>query len=345
MTNRSNLVFKVDMKKSFFVLICFIISAAVVAGCSSAAPSPFNRSGFLEQKNVRYVAPVYETCSYNVTFVKNEKSVHNVDFNLDKNSYLKTELSVYESDGAIGEAGKSYYLFTTEVSLAGDCNLNGETKPFNTGVLTKVYFDGMGADLKPVYSERTAKTFALEGKSSDLKLVDHDYFYAVKYEGDDAKVTLTANDSENVYSAAGTYALEKVSDGNYIDNELLLFAPRAMTLTSLSTSFKTVDALSKTAQTISLTLAKEETVEFAANSSVRSSPAGSEVFSEYRTACNVATLKLEIASDYPGAAQSLSFAAESEPHEYQRLIKAEYPATYGVGTFVFTIKDSYISFN
>ena len=329
------------MKKLFFTFLCLSLTAIFAADCASKAASPFNRSGFLEQKNVRTVAPVNEICEYSVSYEKDEKSGYNVDFNVDnETSRLKTSLSVYLSDGSVGESGKSYYLFETDLVINGECSINGDKTAFSDSVKTKVYFEGTGAALKPVQSFRSAKTSALEGDSNDLKLVRYDYDYTVSYDDNNAYVTVTPNDTDQKYAAQGEYTLENVFDGNYIDNELMLFAPRAMSLDNLLTSFKTVDALAKTAHDMKLTYKENGNITFAAKSSVLSE--NGALF--YRTSPKVSTLSLEVNSSYSGAAHVLSFAAESEDHEYQRLIKAEYPATFGVGKFVFLISSSEISF-
>lgn len=331
--------------KKFFAVILSLSLIVCITACSSTVASPFDRSGFLQETSVKTVANVSETNEYSVSFSKAEKPEVDLDFTFSEEpSYLKTYLSVYESDGEIGEAGKKYYLFKTELSLNGTYSFKGETADVADRIETEVYFCPVGEELRPVYSKRTAVATSPEGNASKIEFIKYGYTYEIKYNGGNASVSLKKDVlSYETYSAPNEYVLENVFENNYIDNEQILFAPRAMTLSDLSATFKTVDALSKTARDMKLKFTEEETVKFEEKTS-RRAIGGKSAFSEYRSSVKVAKLSLSINSSYAGAEHTLYFAAQTEANEYQRLIKAEYPAAYGSGSFIFELINSSIEF-
>ena len=338
------------MKKFIALLSALILSAVVFVGCSATAADPFTRAGFLADPSIKTVHPVSETNVYTVTYEKNEKSSIGVEYAIDADaSFLKTELSVAKGDGDKGEAGKDYYLFKVELNVSGMYTIDGASAPATNVVSSEVYFCGLENSLKPVFSHRSADVVTLEDRSGKYGLTHYKYETTTRYGEKTATVTVTPDpQGDETYAVQGEYTMEKVFATNYIDNELLLFAPRAMDLdlsqsaqTGFYTTFNSLDVLSKKLNAMRLSFSKDETIVFADGASTRGYK--NTEFYEPRTSVNVKTLTLSIASKYAGASQTLSFATAKETNEQQRLIAATYPATLNIGTFRFLIKSSVIS--
>ena len=338
------------MKKFFAVFICTVLCVTVLAACSSAPISAVTRSGFLKKNDVKTVSYVSEHCEYGVSYIEAEKPVVSAKYSLAAaNSYLKTDLTVVESDGSFGEAGKDYYLFATETHIEGSYEIDGEKTDCVNDISSKVYFLGVGDDLRPVYSEKTVNAQSLESLNGKLSVKKYVYSISTKYDGKKAIVTFTPDkeNSTGTFSLDGGYEMDKVSDGNYFDNEQLLFAPRAMDLKSgFSTTFKSLDAVSKSLNTMSFAYATGDNAV-----TQYSFDKGAYVVTdnEFNTSsvvekCKVNTINLSIASTYSGATQRLSFAASDEVGQYCRLIHMVVPATYGTGEFVFHIRNAAFSF-
>ena len=351
--NNAQKFFGSDMKKFSAIIFALMITLVFVAGCSATSADPFTRSGFLSDPSIKSVYPVSETNVYSVTFEENEKSSLGVKYVLNEGeSSLKTVLSVVRGDGVTGEKDKDYYLFEVELDVEGVYTIDGVSTPASNRVSSKVYFCGTENSLRPVYSSRSADVVSLEGSDEKYKLTRYKYETETKYGEKNATVTVTPTAiGDEKYPAQGEYVIENVFGGNYVDNELLLFAPRAMDLDSTSYSqstgaaftvyFNTIDVLAKKSQAMRLAFSKDETIDFAEDPSMRGYANSS--FVEPRTSVAVKTLTLSVNSDFAGASQTLSFASSKETNEQQRLISASYPATYNIGTFKFLIKSSLIS--
>lgn len=333
------------MKKFLSLSALAVCAVITLSACSAAVPSPFTRSGYLNDHTSKIVSPVTETAEYAVSYVKNANVDIGVEFTLDDGaSYLKTDLSVVKGDGVKGESGKDYYLFRTETKIVGTYVIDGTSTPCTSEVSSAVYFGGLSDDLRPVYSERNV--LSTTPKNVDGKYILETYKFAVStvYGDGAAKVTVTPEKvADEEYSVSGEYTIEKVFEKNYIDNELLLFAPRAMSLSSsLSTTFSSIDALARSLDELRLVYAKDDVIKFKSCESKRIYAGSVE---EARTSVKVVSLTLSKNSTYAGAAQTLSFAAADDQNEYSRLIKLSYPAAYSTGTFDFIIRSSSISFN
>ena len=315
----------------------------VLAACSAAVVSPYTRSGFLSDPSIKTVSQVLEHNEYAVTFNANQSSEAG-SFNLNAAaSYLVTDLSVYESDGTIGKSGEKYYLFETHTHVEGSFSINGANTASVSDVSSKVYLCGLSDGFKPVYSTRTVVSDTPEEKNGALAISKYSYTITTEYTDGNAKVTVTpaANVSAENDALSSEYELENVFASNYIDNEALLFAPRAIALsTSTSLSFNCIDALSKSNNSMSLYYAEIKNVEFEGGSYERK-----KEFTERVSSVSTIALGLAINSEYSGSPQKLSFAQSSEAHEYSRLISLSVPAAYNMGTFEFIIKNSTISFN
>ena len=337
--------------KKFLSLFCVLALAFSLAACSASPKSPFTRAGFLSDPSVKAVASVSERAEYSVKYSANDKSEVGAIYTLfEAESYLTTELSTFTSDGSVGKAGDKYYLFETHTYIKGEYEIGGTLTPAENDVTTKVYMAGLGEGFYPVFSTRTVKADSLENGENGLEAVRYDFELSTTYDRVErtATVDLRANNpADNAkYSllkggeTSASYTLSKVDFTNYIDNEALLFAPRAMSLSSsTSLGFASIDALSKSVDDLRLVCSATGKTEFKDNSYSRKD---SDLdLSEYVVdPVSTITLSLSIVSTYAGSPQTLTFADSSEAHEYMRLISMTVPATYNIGTFEFTIRSS-----
>ena len=336
--------------KKLLAIISVLALTFALAACSAAVKSPFSRAGFLSSPSEKSVVAVSERCDYSVRYVPNQSSKINATYTLDEeNSYLTTALSAYTSDGSVGKAGDRYYLFETHTYLKGEYDLGGTLAPAENDVTTKVYLTALGDGFTPVFSTRTVKADSLEDAAAGLAVKRYDFTVKTVYDkaAGSATVSLDADfdSGEANYSllkdgeTSATYTLSKVGFTDYIDNEALLFAPRAMTLSSLtSVSFNSIDALSKSLNQLRLAYSATGKKEFADNGYIRTND--DYGFSESVVSVSTITLSLSVNSTYAGSPQTLTFADSTEAHEYMRLIALSVPATYNTGTFEFTIKTS-----
>lgn len=337
--------------KKISSLICVLALAFTLAACSAAVRSPYTRAGFMPDSSVKSVENVSERAQYSVKFVANENSTVGATYTLfSDESFLSTELSVYTSDGSVGKVGEKYYLFKTHTFIKGEYAINGETIPAENDVETAVYMTGLGEGFSPVFSSRTVKADSLEKGGNGLEVVKYDFEVSTTYDraAKTATVDLEAkNLADNAkYSllkdgeTSASYTLSNVSLTDYIDNEAILFAPRAAALTnSTSLRINSIDALSKSLNNLSLVFTAAGRKEFKDNSySRKDADLG---LSEYVIdPVSTITLSLSINSTYSGSPRSLTFADPTEAHEYMRLLSMTVPATYNIGTFEFTIRSS-----
>lgn len=331
------------MKKFAIIVSAALLSLTFLAGCSVQVTTPYTRSGFLNNATVKTVSAVNEHNEYSVTYDKNKDNTLGIDYVIDSAaSYLKTDLTTETYDQTSSFLNGTFYCFKTSLKVVGTYTINGVATPVSSVVESKVWFRGLVDDFKPAYSTREVDSTVLERSGDGYKFTTYKYKVETSYGENSASVAVNPTKvGDETYAVEGGYDIENVFSGNYIDNEMLLFAPRAMTLSSsLSATFKTIDALKKENSDVKLAYSKEESLTFADGESKRIM--GS--VEEKRTKVSVFTLSLSLNSTYYGASQLLSFASASEPNEYARLIRMEYPATYATGTFVFKIVSSEISF-
>ena len=349
--------------KKLLAIISVLALTFALAACSAAVKSPFSRAGFLSSPSEKSVVAVSERCDYSVRYVPNQSSKINATYTLDEeNSYLTTALSAYTSDGSVGKAGDRYYLFETHTYLKGEYDLGGTLAPAENDVTTKVYLTALGDGFTPVFSTRTVKADSLEDTAAGLAVKRYDFTVKTVYDkaAGSATVSLDADfdSGEANYSllkngeTSATYTLSKINFTDYIDNEAILFAPRAMAISSsTSVSFNSIDALSKSLNQLRLAYSavgkKEFYVPGQTDETEEEEKKGTYVCADddigyalYVKSVSTITLSLSVVSTYAGAPQTLTFADSNKANEYMRLIALSVPATYNTGTFEFTIKAS-----
>ena len=335
--------------KKLLSIICVLTLAFVFTACSAQAKGIYSRAGFLPESSTKTVENVFERAEYSVKYATNEKSAENVTYTLNENdSVFSTELSVFDGDGSIGEVGKKYYRFSTHTAIKGNYIFDGADHPAENDVDTAVYFTGLKDGLSPVFSTRTVKADSLEKSGNSFVVKRYEYTVSTVYDTANKKATVdlvVENGSAADYSLLNdgethaTYTLSGIDKNDYIDNEALLFAPRAMSISSSSSiKISSIDALSKKLQKLNLAYVAAGKTDFNRGDYTRKELDYDT--STFVSSVSTVTLSLSVDSVYSGATQTLTFADSTEVKEYMRLVSMTVPATFNIGTFTFTVRSS-----
>ncbi len=324
------------MKKLFLALFSIVL-ALLLTACSTTQ-NYFGGSGWLANSSNTGVSSVLEECSYNVTHTAGEQS--NFSYSFAQGSY-KTKLS----NTTYGENNTPCYLFETELSITATYNFGESDQTVNDNIKTKVYFLSVNDKLKALYSEREAVVSTPKLKDDKYLLSSFEYKITQTYSDNDCVVDFTPIKQENgeFTLEEGKTTYEKVFNKLYFDNELLLFAPRALKLSSASSiSFNSIDALSKANRSMLMTADNEspittvQTPNYTRNGVNSTLPQKKE-----EVACN--TLNSRIDGTFAGSAVVLNYAKEEETDDFRRLISMTVTLTHDLGKLNYLITSATIS--
>lgn len=320
-----------NMRKTVLAIIS-AISAVVLVGCAATTTSSvFGGSYFLSDYTTQGVGVIDETVTYDVTFTTRENT--DVTFDVTNGSYvMHAYTDQYE--------GTPCYRLDTTLSIAGRYSFGETTTPVNDLIETTAYFYGVDKSMRPVYSKRSVKAHSII-KAEDYVVQYYEYETETVYGENDATVTFTPNTE----ASTGDYSLEvgetkynKVFDKVYLDNETLLFALRAFKLTtSTSTTFNSIDAISKTNRTLVVAAAGET------NSATNSAESPLKTLDEVSyvnagekiTSVSCFRLALAVNGTYAGSNIILYYSDPANQKEGQKLIKMEVsmPLMTGVSSY------------
>ena len=301
-------------------------AAVLLTGCASTpTASVFGGSYFLSDYENLSVGTVNETSVYNVTFDKNENS--KVGFTLDTGKYT-THVFTSEYNGT-----RCYRLDTT-LEMKGAYVIDDQPTDVDDTITTTAYFYGLDNAFKPMYSERHVRSHSAVYANNKYEIKYYEYDLTTCY--DDNKATVTF--APNTETSTGTYSLDAgetvykdVFKNTYFDNETLLFAIRAFKLsTSFSTTFESIDAISKTKRTLyvssssgtnSDSSAAKETLDVSYTN-------GGEKISKVETF----KLNLAVSGTFTGNPIVLNYSDPSDKKTGQQLIKMQTQMTGSAGT-------------
>ena len=234
------------MKKFIVLTLTTILCVALLTGCmATTTASIFGGSYFLRDYETMGVSNLDETTTYKLSFTKGDNT--SVDFTLENGTYT-THAYTSEYNGV------KCYRLDTALSVKGSYAIGGETTPVDDSILTTAYFLGVENALKPLFSERTVKAHSVTTDGNQYSAEYYDYKLTTVYDDKTATVTFTPDDPAKYSLQAGETVYKDVFKNTYFDNETLLFAVRSFKLsTSFSASFDSIDTISKTKRTLSLT--------------------------------------------------------------------------------------------
>ena len=320
------------MKKLLLSLIA-ISTCFMLFGCSmgQTTASIFAGSYFLADPEDHGVGTIDETSVYKVDFTKGKDLPEDyaLRFFVTEGSYT-THVFTSEYEG------QKCYRLDTELLIKGSYTVSGESVPVDDSITTTAYFLGMDNTFATLYAERTVKSHSASYKDGKYQVNYYDYKTETTYSGNSAKsVFIPASAaSDGSYGAERTETTyEKLNDGNYFDNEMLLFAIRAMNLSSsTSVAFSSVDVAAKVKRDLVLSsdqsVPTEKLVVYFVN-------AGQKV-----TSIDTFRLNLKANGTYTGGAIVLNYASGTDRKDGRRLVKMETRMLVNlvdIGTFTYTL--------
>ncbi len=321
--------------KKIVTLLTTLVLIFSLFGCSKVKVSLFTASNFLDTPSNHSISSVNETLTYAVSYkqAENENTLV-ISLDSDKSTYTTVLTNTTYNETAC-------YLLETSLNMVGEIDNAGQKTALNDTITTKCYFLGVENALRPLYSERTVKsnsivrTSAVNATTHTYEVNYYDYDIKTTYQDNNAKVSLTVNqkpDSDENFVSYENHEFSNVDNGSaYVDNELLLFAPRAMTLTNAtSKSFYTIDAVSVKNHKMALTSITEEPTK-----TITPSNYFNGIEKVLEVLCYGVTFKIN--SNASGSSIVAYYADANNKSERARMIMAETSASYGLGTYTYSI--------
>lgn len=238
------------MKKIFVLLLSLITLTFSLTACGSAS---LDFDGAYWRTSPAAGQEACETLTYAIEFNNTTLSNPNVlksdaELKLDESSYYKTFFDLVSLDG------EQRYYFKTELYVKGAYVKGEDSYPFEDKTTSETWFKLYREELAPV---KTIKT--VENNTVYLGIneptIDFSYNYSVTYDDDTAIVNFnTVKDEYKVVSSLNGETKYKNIDSNpYVDNELLLFLPRAYNITNgLNKTINSLDVIGKSLRTLNL---------------------------------------------------------------------------------------------
>ncbi len=327
------------MKKIYTILICICLAFAL-SGCNkSATTSIFGASYFLANSSNHGIGTIDETNVYSISYAQSENAktlVINVDSNASSYTTHLTNVIFNETP--------CYLLETTQI-IKGSISYNEETTPIDDIITTKCYFLGVNKNLKPLYSERLVKSksifrTAVERDGTEVfAIYDYEYKLTTTYTNYNSVSTIEINkkpEEDQVFEATDSLIFDNLNQSStYIDNELMLFAPRAMGLSSyVNKSFSTLDVVSKTVHSMKLSShSTESTKQIELSSYFRNNE-------KIASAISTFGVVFEINAETKGSGITCYYADFNNSQNRACLIKATTTASYNLGTYTYEIKST-----
>lgn len=313
-------------------IICGIIITALaftLCACNASTSAFYSQSYFLEDSRTAGVGTVNETLEYEVAYTQSlEDSSLKISVDSANSSYKTTLTNAVYNE-------KNCCLLKTELKIAGEMNNNGQITAIDDTVTSECYFLGLDTNLAPLYSKKSVKSHSPFLKSTNVYEINY-YDYQIETVYADGKATATfkiGEGNKGAYDIADGDVTEyaNYNKSAYIDNELLLFAPRAMNLKSVGASFYTIDVISKVNRKMKI-----------ANDSVATESINEKnIF--YLNSKGVSDLivnntVISIDSNYSGRSIKATYASTDNADCRCVMVKLTQYAFYELGEFNYTLK-------
>lgn len=347
------------MNKFFKTIFACVLAALPICltACSSTTSTTLGGSYFLENTgNTDIIANIDETNEYYVTFTPDSSAA--VQASLSDESGFNVYTTRLTS-GTYNDT--SCYILETQLKTKITYTIGSEEYgPYEDTISTKAYFLSVSDKLKTLYSERSVVAHSPVYDTDLSSYIVHELSYTITSTYGDSSATVNfSTDTETDYY--GITAGDRVYDGYnssqyYFDNEIMLFVPRAIKLTSSSSlSFSTIDALSGKTRTLTLASDSSEPTEDIVFSSDSSDSGvnkyiyyvnGKKMFIDSETGnqkitCNA--VSFEISGTFSGSSIDCRYADTSIEGARARLIRMQTTAMNSMGTFTYNIYKTTIS--
>ncbi|MDE7296410.1 MAG: hypothetical protein K2N84_04015 [Clostridia bacterium] len=327
------------MKKKLFAAACVLVPLGLLCACGGTVSVPVTAYWYKDSSTGNNMLGEHreEKLTYSVTFTPSTSAT---GLTL---SYQTGEYTTYLSATSKDEDGNTFedtvYRYETELSIRGAYSVDGvKADDFADSVKSVVYFKGIGSSLRPI---KSVKTVHCHAPNSDYKSKDdcstlYDYVYAVSYNADGEKATITytqnaPTDSEGAPFAPTEKSVSIKDPTNYYDNEQLLFVLRGMSMDAVF-NVKTINPLSDQVETV-------KTVE--APAAIREVGFALDMGAETKTHdIDAYRFTLQYNSPYPGMGQVLTYAkvTDKSNNTYRNvLLRMSVPILANLGTLNYTL--------
>lgn len=234
--------------KKLLTLFMSLLLVFSLTGCSETylkVDALFWQNSTQGYDNTFYEELVYDvTCEK--TTISNSTAVSNEEVELVINNGSYTVISK-----SAPEKGTSVVCVQTTLRIDGkyvDKTDNDREMPFVDEITSTCYF--VSNNFKPISSTKNVKANSLGIESEKYAIFYYEYNYEVNYNGNNANVTFNEiKDDSNIINADAVKEYKDATKNAYLDNEMLLFAPRGYNLlsnTNFSVSFSSLDVISQT---------------------------------------------------------------------------------------------------
>ena len=234
------------MKKFLSIISLILICLFSLTACGTATLS-FSGS-FWNKNQTNASEPIYEECVYGVKVVhqtpSNATEIKNDNASLVINSgEYKTVLEFKTNPSTYGD----YYVYTTTLTLNGEYRIaQKDPVSFTDVVTTTTIFKTILNSFAPISSQKTASCSTYyDSRTNEVISVSYDY--KLEYGDKDATCSYKLASVGKLDSAQERSDVYKnyMGDGAYVENNLLLFVPRAYDYKSaISDEFNLIDCIS-----------------------------------------------------------------------------------------------------
>lgn len=316
--------------RKFTIFATILLACFALCACAPTKSALYGGSYFLQNAQTIGVGEINETLTYSVKYQSTENA--KLIISLDNTSTYTTNLSNTTYNG------QNCYLLHTELLINGSIDNEGTTTPLADSIVTNTYFLGVSDNLRPLYSERAVKCCTIKQVGAKYNVYSYDYKLATTYNDYNATTAVTINakpETDTRFTESIGKTFKNVANGaSFVDNELLLFAPRAINLNSSTYSaFYTLDAISQTNHKMTFKASAEPTKTLSPVSYYNN---GMKVTS---VLCN--GVQISIDSSAKGSDIIAYYAQKTEQaNERGVMVMATTSAPYNLGTYTYEITSS-----
>ncbi len=244
--------------KKFLTLFLSILLVFSLTGCNKTY---IKVESFYWQTQSGYDNTYYEELVYDVTCVNKtisnstEVSSAQVELVVNEGTYTVISKSVVGLD-----KGSDVICVETVLNVDGKYidKVNDNTElAFVDEITTICYFTA--TNFKPISSSKRVKANSLATQNNKYQLYPYEYEYNVTYEGENAKVEFNEiKDEHQIIDVDAIKTYKGATKNAYLDNEMMLFAPRGYNLLNENTTsiyFDSLDVISQTTRGMYFTTA------------------------------------------------------------------------------------------
>lgn len=274
------------------------------------------------------VGDVEEICVYNISFKEaTPENEGDLVLKSDLSGTLTTTLSTTTYNGV------KCYKFMCEAQFTGSYFYGDQTAKADSSTTSTSYFLGLSNKLAPLYSTKEVKN-VIPANGEKMQFPVFHYKTETVYDRNANSATVTVAKGEecdqslNIQEGSRTY--EKLTkSGTIIDNECLLFAPRAADLEEgFYAYFATIDALSQKVHKMVLSVdSSTPSSELSLNYTINGVPQTPKL--------NCYNANIAISDTFSGSAIKLCYSDSVALRK--RLIKMETSYAYSLGSLVYTL--------